>query len=252
MTARLRRLLTLPSLLLMTSLVPAAAGAGAPRPTGADCLRAWNQAPSSLRLATAKRHLPDTPTQLVAGDLNGADPGCGVVFATSRNFLLVATGRWTKGKVVAWTTRRASGGEAAQLVRPREVVSVVFDADGRFSRFAAPRPPTASACERAWNARPPEARLVLARKHPRRIVVGPGVLSGVRNGVLRDASGTGCRIAYLVPDGHFGLVFGHWKDGRVTTWVTPREIPGPTEAAAMAAGHANATIRADGTIHVFS
>jgi hypothetical protein len=249
MAARLPRSLALVGLLLATSLGQAKA---APAPTGADCLRAWNRAPSSLRTATARRHLPDTPTQLVAGALNGTEPGCGVVFATSRNFLLVVAGRWESGRVASWRTRAASGGEAAVLLRPREVLSVVFDAKGALRRFAAPQPPTPAECERAWNARPSVDRLALARKHPRRIVVGPGVLSELRAGVLRDASGVGCRVAYLEPDGSFGLVFGTWRSGRVTGWVTPRELAGPTEARAMAAGHANATIRADGTLHLFS
>jgi hypothetical protein len=223
--------------------------------TVAACIQAWNRAPATLRTSTSRRHLADTPTQIIAGTVGGS-PACGILFrAAGGNSAILVTGRWEAGKVSAWATSAVRGSLITKAITPDDVGQVVFGPTGRL-RHPDPLPPspTPAECVRDWNRRPSTPRLILARRHPQGIHVTVGVVTSVRDGVLRTSSQPACRMVFALNGDAFALVFGVWgTHHRVTAWKPPQTNGvSPDEIAAIThGGLSNATIRGDGTLHLF-
>jgi hypothetical protein len=188
--------------------------------------------------------------------MGGSGPVCGVMFVAGSNAAILVTGRWINGTVSTWSTSVGPGGELAKRLSPVQVEQVVFGKDGtlRFDTRTLPPLPTAAACVRDWNRRPSAPRMAISRQHPRGVHVTMGVMTTVRDGVLRVSSQPACRLVFALRGDSFLLVFGVWgKEDRVTAWKPPR-TSGATagEIVAMTQGGlSNATVRADGTLHLF-
>jgi hypothetical protein len=225
----------------------------APQPTAAACIQAWNRAPKALHTSTARRYLSDTNVQVLAGTASPSGAACGVMFVAGRDSFLLVIGHWAGAAVGSWSTSVGHGSELAKRLVPDDVANVVFRSDGTL-RLAPPAPsfPSKEECARDWNRRASAPRLAVARQHPREIHVDGGLVTSVREGVLRVSSQPACRFAFILKDGSALLVFGVWgNQGHVTGWKAPQGKLSLDEASAMSNGLVNASIRADGTLHVF-
>jgi hypothetical protein len=235
--------------------IAASAMHASPKPTVAACIQAWNRAPSALRISTVRRHLSDTGTQIIAGTMGNSSPACAIMFRAGKDSLLLVMGRWSPGRVRAWSISVGPGSELSKRITPDDLDQVVFDRDGTL-RHVQPLPPAPSAaeCVRDWNRRPSAPRLALSRQHPRAAKVTVGVVTSVRDGVLRTSSQLACRFVFALNGDTYVLVFGVWgKHHRVTAWRPPQTtgVSADEIAAMTQGGLTNVTIRPAGTLHLF-